>query len=288
MPTVAFHTSKILAFGTIARPSNVVLFFLAILLGAFVTSGISAFEEPKVWLAAISGTLVGAAANVINDVMDIEIDRINKPKRPLISGALTAQEARWYWLALSALGILTAAWISLPHLMIAVSATAVLYAYSAALKHIALLGNIVVSAVVSLGLIYAALAVGDLSALWFPVTFCFFFNLGREILKDLEDTEGDKAGGANTLPLKIGTVKTLYVISIIYLSVVALSLVPYFQGCYGKWYLLSVVLTTDAIMLYVIVRAWQTQTKENFYRLNSLLKWAMLTGIVAIALGQLE
>lgn len=80
MPTVAFHTSKILAFGTIVRPSNVVLFFLAILLGAFVTSGISAFEEPKVWLAAISGTLVGAAANVINDVMDMEIDRINKPK----------------------------------------------------------------------------------------------------------------------------------------------------------------------------------------------------------------
>lgn len=288
MPTAAFPIGKFLALGVIVRPSNVVLFFLAILLGAFVTSGISAFEEPKVWLAAISGTLVGAAANVINDVMDMEIDRINKPKRPLVSGALTAQEARWYWLALSALGIFAAAWISLLHLMIAVSSTAILYAYSASFKHIALLGNVVVSAIVSLGLIYAALAVGDLYALWFPVMFCFFFNLGREILKDLEDAEGDKAGGANTLPIKIGATNALYVFSFIYLSVVALSLLPYFQGIYGKWYLLCVTLTTDAMMLYAVARAWQAQTKENFYKLNSLLKWAMLTGIIAIALGRLE
>lgn len=288
MPATVFPIGKILAFGVIVRPSNVVLFFLAILLGAFVTSGIGAFEEPKVWLAAISGTLVGAAANVINDVMDVEIDRINKPQRPLVSGTLSAQEARWYWLALSALGIVTAALISLTHLMIAICSTAVLYAYSALFKRIALLGNVVVSAIVSLGLIYAALAIGDLYLLWFPVTFCFFFNLGREILKDLEDAEGDKAGGAHTLPIKIGTSNTLYVFSLIYLAVIALSLLPYFQGIYGKWYLLSVILTTDAMMLYAVVQAWQAQTKENFYKLNSLLKWAMLTGIIAIALGQLE
>ncbi len=277
---------KLQALGEIVRPSNVVLFFLAILLGAFVTAGVEAFREAKVWWAALSGTLIGAAANVINDVMDIEIDRINKPKRPLARGTLTAKEARWYWLALSALGILAATCISTLHLMIAIGATAVLYGYSAWFKRVALLGNIVVSAVVSLGLMYAALAIGHLHEVLFPVMFCFFFNLGREILKDLEDIEGDKAGGAKTLPIKIGTVKTLYIISVIYAGVVWLSLMPYLQGVYGKWYLITVVLTTDAIMLYTVVRAWQVQTKENFYKLNSLLKWAMLTGIIAIALGQ--
>lgn len=84
---------KLQALGEIVRPSNVALFFLSILLGAFVTAGVEAFREAKVWWAALSGTLVGAAANVINDVMDIEIDRINKPKRPLARGALTAKEA---------------------------------------------------------------------------------------------------------------------------------------------------------------------------------------------------
>ncbi len=284
--SLSLMSVKLQALGEIVRPSNVVLFFLAILLGAFVTAGVEAFSEAKVWWAALSGTLVGAAANVINDVMDIEIDRINKPKRPLARGALTAQEARRYWLALSTLGILAAACISTSHLVIAIGATAVLYGYSAWFKHIALLGNIVVSAIVSLGLMYAALAIGHLHDVWFPVLFCFFFNLGREILKDLEDTEGDRAGGAKTLPIKIGTVKTLYIISVIYVGVVLLSLLPYLQGIYGKWYLATVIFTTDAIMLYTVVRAWQVRTKENFYKLNSLLKWAMLTGIIAIALGQ--
>lgn len=278
--------SKVIACVVLTRPSNVGLFFLAILLGAFVTAGPEALQEPKVWLAALSGTLVGAAANVINDVMDIDIDRINKPKRPLAAGALSLKDAKAEWLMLTGLGIALAALISPLHTSIAIGATVVLYAYSTTFKRTVLIGNLIVAAVVSTGLIYAALVVGNLSEVWFPVAFSFFFNLGREILKDLEDTEGDKAGGAETLPLKIGTRGALWVVTLLYAGVIVLSIVPYLQGLYGKWYLWSVLLTTDAMMAFVVVRAWQVQTKENFYKLSSLLKWAMLTGIVAIALGQ--
>ncbi|MCS7211903.1 MAG: geranylgeranylglycerol-phosphate geranylgeranyltransferase, partial [Chloroherpetonaceae bacterium] len=229
--------SKALACVVLTRPSNVGLFFLAILLGAFVAAGTEAFAEPKVWLAALSGTLVGAAANVINDVMDIEIDRINKPKRPLASGRLSPKDAQAEWFALTAAGIALSAFISPLHTSIAIGASAVLYAYSLVLKRVALVGNLVVAGVVSTGLIYAALVVGDLQEVWFPVAFSFLFNLGREILKDLEDTEGDKKGGAETLPLKIGTIGSLWVITLLYVLVVALSILPYLQGLYGKWYL---------------------------------------------------
>lgn len=277
---------KLRAYLNILRPSNLGLFFLAVWLGAWLVAGWQAMLSLNGILAALSGTLIGGAGNVINDVYDIDIDRINKPHRPLVSGKLTVKEAVGFWLTLSAAGTGIGFWISALNGGIALGSTLLLYAYSRWFKRRAFTGNVMVSSVASLGLVYGALPAGELSGMWFPVAFSFLFNLGREILKDLEDTEGDRAGGAETIPILIGDKNTLALVSAIYASMMALSAVPFWTGVYGQWYLASVMLTTNAIVLYVLVRAWQLHTKDNLYKLNTLLKVAMLTGIFSIALAK--
>lgn len=277
----------IAAYIDILRPSNVVLFFMAITLGGVMVKGLDALAVPAVWIAALSGTLIGGAANVINDVMDIDIDRINKPKRPLITGAITERQARRYWMVLNAAAVLLALTLSKESFIMALGSVPVMYAYSVYFKRMVLIGNLVVCLVVSLGFVYGALAAGDLNGIWFPVLFSFLFNMGREILKDLEDTKGDQAAGAETLAIRLGIGGTLRVVTLIFSMLILVSIVPYLMGFYGKWYLFSVMLFCDSIVLFVIVRSWQVQTKENFYRMNTILKVAMLTGIISIAVGRI-
>jgi geranylgeranylglycerol-phosphate geranylgeranyltransferase len=270
----------------ILRPSNVGLFFMAILLGAFVVVGPEAFLSPKLWLAAISGTLIGSAANVINDVMDIETDKINKPNRPLIRGAMTIAEAKQYWMILNILGLITALYISMIATGIAIISILIMYAYSVYFKRQLLIGNLVVCFVVSLGLVYGAIAMNRFEGIWFPIAFSFLFNFAREVLKDLEDVKGDEVLGAKTLALLLGQKKTLMIISGVFIALIMFSLVPYLTGLYGIWYIISVMAFTNSIILFVVIEVWRKRTKENFYRLNTILKYAMLTGIISIALGR--
>lgn len=272
----------------ILRPSNVGLFFLAIMLGSFVVVGTEAFFELKVWLAAISGTLIGSAANVINDVMDIETDKINKPNRPLIRGAMSVSEAKIYWAVLNVLGVIVAFFISNVATAIAVFSVFVMYLYSTAFKRQILVGNLIVCFIISLGFVYGAIAMNKFNGIWFPIAFSFLFNLAREILKDLEDVEGDKAQGSKTLALYLGQEKTLIVISSLFLALVIFSVLPYLIGLYGIWYILAVMFFTNSIIVFVIIEVWRKKTKENFYRLNTILKYAMLTGIISIALGRVQ
>lgn len=277
----------IAAYIDILRPSNVGLFFMAIMLGAVMIDGLNALAIPGVWIAALSGTLIGGAANVINDVMDVEIDRINKPKRPLVSGVITEDQAKRYWAMLNIAAVALAFALSLEAFLMAVAAVPLMYAYSVYFKRMVFIGNLVVCLVISGGFVFGALAVGNLSGVWFPVIFSFLFNMGREILKDLEDTKGDQAAGAETLAIRLGTTGTLRVVTLMFSVLILVSLVPYVMGIYGKWYLFSVMILCNSIVLFVIIRAWQVQTKENFYKLNTILKVAMLTGIISIAVGRI-
>ncbi|NTV46508.1 MAG: UbiA family prenyltransferase [Chlorobiales bacterium] len=277
----------IAAYIDILRPSNVGLFFMAIMLGAVMIDGLNALAIPGVWIAALSGTLIGGAANVINDVMDVEIDRINKPKRPLVSGVITEDQAKRYWAILNIAAVALAFALSLEAFLMAVAAVPLMYAYSVYFKRMVFIGNLVVCLVISGGFVFGALAVGNLSGVWFPVIFSFLFNMGREILKDLEDTKGDQAVGAETLAIRLGTTGTLRVVTLMFSVLILVSLVPYVMGIYGKWYLFSVMILCNSIVLFVIIRAWQVQTKENFYKLNTILKVAMLTGIISIAVGRI-
>ncbi len=275
-----------MAYLELLRPSNIVILFFGTWLGAFVAIGQNAFFQLETYLAGLVTILVGGAGNVINDYFDVEIDRINKPKRPLVRGAISRKAAFRYWVLLNLAAILITLFLTTLNLLMTLFTIPMLYLYSRYFKRMLFIGNLIISVLVSLGFLYGAASTGQVRHVLYPTIFSFLLNLGREMLKDLEDVEGDRALGATTIPIRFGATTTLALATLMFSSMIVTTLVPYWTGEYGLAYLLVVMLGTNGLLLYVMMRAWRNPTKENLYQQNTLLKVAMSLGIVSVALGK--
>jgi geranylgeranylglycerol-phosphate geranylgeranyltransferase len=275
-----------MAYLELLRPSNIIILFFGTLLGAFVAIGKGAFFQLETYLAGLATILIGGAGNVINDYFDVEIDRINKPNRPLARGAISQKHALRYWLVLNLVALIISTWLTPLNLGMSLFTIPMLYIYSRYFKRMLFIGNVVISLLVSLGFLYGAASTGRVENVLYPTVFSFLLNLGREMLKDLEDVEGDKACGAMTIPIRFGVSITLSLTTLIFASMMLTTLVPYSTGEYGLIYFLVVMLGTNMLLLYVLIQAWRNPTKENLYRQNTLLKVAMSFGIVSVALGK--
>jgi len=266
------------------RPVNVAIGAVSIFLGAFITGTVQPLM--KVLLACASGGLITGGANAINDYFDVEIDRINKPHRPLASGRIRPRDAIRFAIVLFAVGLLLSLAINPAALAIATFATGMVALYSAKLKGTVLWGNVTVSAVSALAFLYGGVAVGRVGAAWIPAGFALLFHFGREIIKDVEDGEGDRRGHALTLPVKYGERAALSVATAVFVALIGATLLPYLVRIYDSLYLAVVLLGVDTVLLFVIVSMWRNPAPRNLGRLSNLLKADMVVGLVAIYLGQ--
>ncbi|MBS7288668.1 MAG: geranylgeranylglycerol-phosphate geranylgeranyltransferase [Candidatus Freyarchaeota archaeon] len=157
-------------------------------------------------LAYFVYVLIAAAGNVVNDIYDVEVDRINKPNRPLPRGAMSVREAKVLAGVLWSAGCVLAFLISIPSGVLAVIFSTVGLLYAAKVKVLGLLGNFVVSFSFAFGYIYGSLVVSSdygffslplMVVLFFFTAFCVL--QGREIIKVMEDVEGDVLRDAKTI-----------------------------------------------------------------------------------------
>lgn len=277
---------KILAFLTILRPVNVIIGIFSIFIGAFITGTIQPITN--VILVCISGGIMAGAANAINDYYDLEIDKINKPHRPLPSGKLNRTEVFWYANILFSIGVLLGAFVNKPALLIVCISTVLLFLYSAKLKRTVLWGNLCVSLATALAFIYGGIAVNRFYAALIPAGFSFLFHFGREIIKDTQDIEGDSANQIMTLPIKYGKQAALTVASFIYLALIVATILPYYFDVYGFYYFIIVLVGVDFVVVAALVAVWINQTPANLGRMSNLLKADMLMGLIAIYFGQFQ
>jgi geranylgeranylglycerol-phosphate geranylgeranyltransferase len=267
----------------LARPNNLAIAFPAIFLGGFVSRG--DLRWGPLLLAGVSGVLLGAGANAINDCYDLEIDRINKPKRPLPSGLLTVGEARAFASAAFASGVLTALFINPACFGVALTSAILLVLYSRALKRTVLLGNLTVAFMLGLALVYGGLAVGGIRNAVVVGVFSFLYNLAREILKDVDDMEGDRSQGAVTFPIRHGVRASLILTTAVLALLAAATVVPFLLGWFSRTYLAIVVPGVDAVLLWVAVSMWRRPEPSNLGRLAVWMKADMLAGLLAVFLG---
>lgn len=276
--------AKSVAVLKITRPLNAFMSIISVLMAAFVVLGSAIFETDvwlKVSLAMLGVVCIGSAANALNDAYDVEIDRINRPNRPIPSGALTIQEATNLWWCGIALGFLSSLWLSWWHFgMVALSAVMV-YFYNTQWKRSPFWGNLVVSFIVSLGILYGGWAVGTSPLLWILVAFAFVSTLAREICKDLEDIEGDAAVGSRTLPILMGTTWTQRLIASLIGILVCLLPIPYFLFVFSGFYLI-LMFVVGMLCLMSIWHIFQTEpTHKGAHITSRLLKAVMLFGMLA-------
>lgn len=274
------------------RPLNLVLSLVGIAAGGILAIGGDVFESPARWhllLAMVSGALVGAASNACNDVIDVDIDRRNRPDRPVASGAVTPEAAKAVWIGLSVIGVLLGGAVSWGVGTVALGSALLLWLYNVRLKGTPGWGNLVVAFVIALALIYGAVAVGSVTpTVAVGVGMTFLITLAREIVKDVEDIEGDGAEGARTLAVAKGEWWTsrlalgLIGLTIILLPLPAFTLVGRSFLAYG--------LACAACLLaaaWALATADRTGMRPAASSARGWLKGAMAAGVFALVLARL-
>ena len=267
----------------LSRPVNVIIAMASIFLAAYISGGI------EVWLpvtiACLSGGTITAGANAINDYFDLDIDRINKPDRPIPAGIISLKSAWNFSVICFFLGISSSLFINRYAFAICLSISLLLYFYSSKLKQTVLFGNFAVSISTGFAFVYGGIASGHVKNAIIPAIFAFLMHLGREIIKDMEDVEGDRINNATTLPVKHGLLPAQWLATFVFFVLFISTFIPYYYNIYGKWYLFIVVLGVNSVLFYSTILIWRKPNKDIFRTISAILKADMLVGLLAIYVG---
>lgn len=279
------NSNKAYSFVRLGRPINVVITLLSIPVACWIAGGTSR-QWFDIVAAALTGALVTAGANAINDFFDIEIDRINRPERPLPRGDLSREDARMMWFVTAIAAVVLNIVVNLAALAIVVAAVVLLYVYSARLKATILAGNIVVGLMTGMAFIYGGAVAGHAERAVVPALFAFLINLARELVKDVEDIEGDRAKQAATLPVKYGPASALAVATISLFLLIICTLFAAFFTLYQRVFF-YIVLVADLLMVGTIYMIWRDSSPIQMRRASNTLKLTMGVGLLSIIAGSL-
>lgn len=300
---------KLAAFLRLIRWKNLLLIiYLQILLKFLLFSEFELITNLSVFqfiTLVFSIILITAAGYIINDIYDLKADLINKPKKVIVSRQFTVETAYRLYLITNTLGIVLGIGLSLSvqkptDAFIFIGASLLLYFYAKKLKSKPLIGNIVVSFLVTLSVII--LCIFDLNlalqneaqqlviyVILLLTGFAFFINLVREIVKDIEDINGDYNLKMNTLPILLGVSRTKKIAAFLCLFPLGLLLfiVVKYSSIY-KFIVLYLLLFTFVPLLYVALKLLSAKTKKDFKKLSIFLKLIMFLGINALLLFSLN
>jgi geranylgeranylglycerol-phosphate geranylgeranyltransferase len=264
----------------LARPINVLITMLSIFIGAFITGTMQPLFN--VFVACLSGGLIAAASNTINDYFDIEIDKVNKPYRPLPSGWISKSSGLTVSIFEYLTGIILSFLISPQIVAIAISVSVLTFFYAAYLKRTVLWGNLAVSLCTAAAFIYGGMSVNRPKETLMPALFAFFYHFGREIIKDLQDVKGDRHYAVVTFPVRFGKGPSISLIWINFAVLIVLTIFPFWKGWYSAWYFLIVLFGVYPIILYSIISIIKNSSARHLGFVSNLLKADMLIGLLAI------
>jgi geranylgeranylglycerol-phosphate geranylgeranyltransferase len=265
----------------LTRPVNAIAAGVLTLIGAYIAGGI-ATHPLNVGLAAAATILAVGAGDAINDYFDREIDRINAPERPIPRGAVSPRSALVFSIASFALAVILALALPLLAIVIASINLIALVAYTELFKGLPGVGNLVVACLGGSTFLFggAAVASGDLGTVSVLAVLAALSTVTREIIKDVEDVEGDRQEGLNTLPIAIGERLSLLVALACIVVAVLASPLPYILGSLGIAYLV-VVLPADVIMIVASIESFRDPSAAQSY-----IKYGMFIAAAAFIVGR--
>lgn len=266
------------------RPLNLLIAFIAVLISLFI------LDEPVLNVHSIflflSIFFIGAGANSFNDYVDREIDRLAHPKRPIARGLVGERDALIFSITLLLLGVFSGIPNGFFAFIFALSVAILSLLYNIYLKRLPFIGNFVVSFITGCVFLYSGLVFGKVKPMVFPFFFALAFNLGRELVKDMEDAEHDLLKGLKTLPILLGGRIASRIAIAILLFLVIITFLPYFLHYYSLFYFITVLLLVDVPVFYVILTLMRGELeREVLKRLSVLMKIDMIFALLSIFVG---
>lgn len=272
----------------ILRPGNAIMSAIVIILIAIIDKS---FNIPIIF-AMLTVFFETAAGNVINDYFDYQIDLVNKPERPIPSGRISLKNGRNYGYLLFGLGTLFGFLISymtnnwIPFLIVLL-ADIVLYLYAYKLKSTPLIGNLAVGFMTGFGFVFGGFTINNPTIITTSIYlgfFAFVMTTARELIKDIEDMEGDKSEGAKTLPILYGEKITALLAVILIIIDCILCPLLYFNHIFSFYYLI-VIAVAVVLFIYSAILIIRKQDRLTAGKASKYLKIGMLIAFVSFICG---
>ncbi|MGG9972272.1 geranylgeranylglycerol-phosphate geranylgeranyltransferase [Ferruginibacter sp. SUN002] len=257
-------------------------------------------------LIVLASVLIAAGGYIINDYFDINIDQINKPQKMVVEKIINRRWAILWHLIVTTAGIAISFYVSLKTnwlvLIANIICSILLWFYSTTFKKKLLTGNIIISLLTAWTVLVLYVAAENkytfatLFNTYFPQMqsifkyailyggFAFIISLVREVIKDMEDMEGDAKYGCTTMPIVWG-VPSSKVFVAVWLIVLAgaLAVVQFYVIQLGWWisavYCLLMVIIP---LIFIYTKLRTAQVAADYHKLSSLIKVVMLTGILSM------
>jgi geranylgeranylglycerol-phosphate geranylgeranyltransferase len=299
---------KIIGLIKLIRPLNGFMMGFAAIIGAFMVMG-SFFDFTMMITIFLTGFMLNSASMIVNDYIDRPIDMINRPNRPLVKGIVKPDEAIIMTVLCIAIGIMSAAFLGILPLIVAIIALIVSLVYNIWGKRMGFIGNLMVAFDTAIPFIFGGTAAWILSGFinkyqFYPnmsgiiysynkvwvtpillAILAFLSNVGREIVKGISDISGDRVMNIKTIAITHGIKTASRAATSFVLSAVALSPLPYVFGLLNISYLI-IVMFADLIFIYYMIKLLRVPSPENAYVVKNGLLRAMLLSLIAFIIGR--
>jgi geranylgeranylglycerol-phosphate geranylgeranyltransferase len=266
------------------RPLNVFTSGLAMVIGSGILGTLNDTGTLLLVMAVVM--CFAGAANALNDVVDYEIDKINRPMRPLPSGFVKKRTALFISILLFSMGTLACLELSEAAKVIGiVIAMPFMVLYSKYLKGMPLIGNMIVAFILGLSFLFCGAAFNNMSPMWIPMILAFGLTLVRELVKDIADMEGDQSVGLKTFPITAGIEKSIQLSIFLSACIGMGAFIPYLYGTYGIWYGILLILGVEIPLGVVVVSLLNNPGISSAIHGARILKFSTLIGLIAIYAG---
>lgn len=297
---------NITSFFNLIRWKNLVLIaFMQFLVKYYFLTGFgfqTTLSNPLFYILVLVTICITASGYIINDIIDLKVDKINKPKKIIVENEISISNSKKLYFLLTSIGVLAGIYVSIKigkplYSLIFIGISATLYSYSKYLKGTVLIGNVVVSLLLSFSiliLLFFDIPIRMNSMQWsmylkikfiiiIYAVFSFLLNFIREIIKDIEDVDGDYNEGLKTFPVVFGRKRarnfaifvSFFVIFSFLFGIFNFLILEPFSFIY--FFILLFLL-----LLYFTYKLWFSKTKKHYSFLSNLLKIIILLGIISI------
>ncbi len=262
-------------------------------------------EDRQFLFIVIASVLIAAAGYIINDYFDLNIDQVNKPDKVVVNLIINRRWVIFWHMFLSLLGFfftglafpLSAYWYLVLANLVSI---VLLWFYSTNFKKKLLIGNIIISLLTAwvIAILYFSkyplrlnhlLEIDQNEIRLFRYTivyasFAFVISLIREVIKDMEDRDGDRKYGCRTMPIVWGINASKVFVGVwLVVLIAAVVILQLYVIPFGWWYsIVYCLLLIIAPLIWILVSLFRAQSQSDFHLLSSAVKFVMFTGILSM------
>ena len=277
---------NLIALLSLIRPINSFMIGLAVVVGIAIGSPDMLFSRLTIY-GFITGFSISSYSMIINDIYDIEIDKVNQPERPLAKQIISINSALSLSLILLLIGLTSSLLISYYNIIITAIFSILSWFYNIWGKKQGIIGNSIVASSMSIPFIFGGVITGNISLLvWSISLIAFLSGMGREIIKTIADVEGDKIKGVKSVSIQFGSRNAMLIACGFIIISILISFIPIYLNLIQIYYI-PLLIFTDLILLYSIFVLSKNYSKSESLKVKKYILYAMLFGLITFLMNSM-